>query len=256
MRLPKPAFSLILVLFPLLAAADPESDLREAIAVLSQTSYAWETTTRQRFSGETTEPRVNLNAPLELRGRIDPAGYAEITLLPTRELPVPVTAIFRDADVVAHTPLGWLRRGQMRETPSANRDVTFEGKTVRLARFFTVALKTTTLRTLTENLIDLTTDLKSVRGESGLVIAELRDKSIEQLWGDAQAKRAPEIQGTLIFKLTDQGLAEYHVVLAIGFPNSRTQKTAWSMQQWTTRVTGLGSTSVVPPEGAVKALEQ
>ena len=256
MRLPKPAFCLFLVFFPLLAAADPERDLREAISALSQTSYAWETTTRQRFSGETTEPRVNLNAPLELRGRIDPAGYSEITLLPTRELPVPVTAIFRDADVVAHTPLGWLRRGQMRETPSANRDVTFEGKTVRLARFFTVALKTTTLRTLTETLIDLTTDLKSVRGESGLVIAELRDKSIEQLWGDAQAKRAPEIQGTLIFKLTDQGLAEYHVVLAIGFPNSRTKTTAWSMQQWTTRITGIGSTSVVPPEGAVKALEQ
>jgi hypothetical protein len=256
MRFSPSAFSLSLIFLPLLAAADPERELRDAVASLSQTSYAWETTARQRFSGETTEPRLNLNAPLEVRGRIDPAGFAEITLMPTREMPVPVTAVFRDADVVAHTPLGWMRRGEMRQTTGAEREVTFEGKTVRLSRFFAAALKATTLRPLTENLIDLITDLKSVRGESGLVIAELRDKTIEQLWGDAQAKRAPEIQGTIIFKFSDQGLAEYHVVVGIGFPNSRTKKTTWSMQQWTTRITGIGSTRVDAAEGAVKVLEQ
>ena len=255
MRIFTPALCLCLTLYPLLAAAEPERVLRDAVAALSQTSYSWETTTRQRFTGETTEPRINLNAPLEMRGRIDPAGYAEITLLPSRELPVPVTAIFRDADVVVNTPLGWLRRPQLRST-GADRDLTVEGKTVRLSRFVTVALKATTLRMLTENLIDLITDLKSVRGESGLIIAELRDKSVEQLWGEAQAKRAPEIQGTVIFKLNDQGLAEYHVVLAIGFPNSRTKKTSWSMQQWTTRITGIGSTVVDPPDAAVKVLDQ
>jgi hypothetical protein len=51
-------------------------------------------------------------------------------------------------------------------------------------------------------------------------------------------------------------LAEYHLVLGIGFPNSRTKKVAWSMQQWTTRISGIGTTRVEPPEGAVKALEQ
>jgi hypothetical protein len=249
-------FATLLVLCPLLAVADPEAELREAVSALSQTSYTWETTTRQRFTGDTTEPRINPNAPIEVRGRIDPAGYTEMTFMPSRDLPVPVTTLARDADVLAHTPVGWMRRSEMRQTAAADREVSFEGKTVRLSRFFTVALKATAQRTLTENLIDLITDLKSVRSESGLIIAELRDRTVEQLWADAQAKRAPEIQGTVIFKLVEQGLAEIHVVIAIGFPNSRTKKTSWSMQQWTTRITGIGSTRVEPPAEAVKVLDQ
>jgi hypothetical protein len=59
----------------------------------------------------------------------------------------------------------------------------------------------------------------------------------------------------VIFKLAGDGLSEYHVVLAIGFPNSRTKKTAWSMVQWSTRIRGIGSTNVEPPAAAVKALE-
>jgi hypothetical protein len=45
-------------------------------------------------------------------------------------------------------------------------------------------------------------------------------------------------------------------VIAIGFPNSRTKKIAWSMQQWTTRVKGIGSTTVEPAAEAVKRLEE
>jgi hypothetical protein len=256
MRFKFPAFTLFLILLPLTLIADPGDDLRDAVTALSRTSYAWETTTRQRFNAEAAEPRLNPNAPIEVRGRIDPDGYTEFTQLPSRELPVPVTAVLREADVVAHTPLGWMRRAEMRQTPGADREVTFAGKQIRLSRFFTVALKTTALRSLTDNLFDLMADMKSFRSESGLIITELKDKAVEQLWGDAQAKRAPEIQGTVIFKFSEQGLAEYHLVLAIGFPNSRTRKTAWSMQQWTTRISGIGSTRVEPPEGAVKALEQ
>ena len=89
----------------------------------------------------------------------------------------------------------------------------------------------------------------------GLVLAELRERVVEQLWGDARAKRAPEIQGNVIFKFAGDGLSEYYVVLAIGFPNSRTKKTAWSMVQWSTRINGIGSTTVEPPAAAVKALE-
>jgi hypothetical protein len=153
-------FATLLVLCPLLAVADPEAELREAVSALSQTSYTWETTTRQRFTGDTTEPRINPNAPIEVRGRIDPAGYTEMTFMPSRDLPVPVTTLARDADVLAHTPVGWMRRSEMRQTAAADREVSFEGKTVRLSRFFTVALKATAQRTLTENLIDLITDLK------------------------------------------------------------------------------------------------
>ena len=98
-------------------------------------------------------------------------------------------------------------------------------------------------------------DLKSYRSMEQLVIGELRDRAIEQLWGDAQAKRAPEIYGSVVFKITDAGLSEYHLVIAIGFPNSRTKKIAWSMKQWSTRIAGIGSTTVEAPPDAVKALE-
>jgi hypothetical protein len=252
----QPALALFPLLLPLTLVADPADDLREAVTALSRTSYAWETTTRQRFNGEAAEPRLNPNAPIDVKGKIDPDGYTELTQMPSRELPVPVTAVLKQADVVAHTPIGWKRRTEMRQNPGPDREVTFEGKPVRLSRFFSVALKATALRPLTDNLFDLMGDMKSFRNESGLIIAELRDKAVEQLWGDAQAKRAPEIQGTVIFKFNDQGLAEYHLVLAIGFPNSRTKKIAWTMQQWTTRISGIGSTRVEPPEGAIKALEQ
>ena len=256
MRFQHPAIGLFLIFLPLSLVADPAHDLREAVTALSRTSYAWETTTRQRFNGEAAEPRLNPNAAIEVKGKIDPDGYTEFTQMPSRELPVPVTAVLKQAEVVANTPIGWKRRTEMRQTPGPDREVTFDGKQVRLSRFFSVALKATALRPLTDNLFDLMGDMKSFRNESGLIIAELRDKAVEQLWGDAQAKRAPEIQGTVIFKLNDQGLSEYHLVLAIGFPNSRTKKVAWTMQQWTTRISGIGSTRVEPPEGAIKALEQ
>src|SRR5688572_8121593 len=169
MRFPHPAPGLFLIFLPLTLVADPGDDLREAVTALSRTSYAWETTTRQRFSAEVAEPRLNPNAPIEVQGKIDPDGYTQFTQLPSRELPVPVTAVLRDADVVAHTPLGWLRRGEMRQTPGADRDVAFEGKQVRLSRLFSAALKATALRPLTDNLFDLMADMKSFRSESGLI---------------------------------------------------------------------------------------
>lgn len=244
-----------LLLVPVAAWGDEARDLQEAISALARTSYAWETTARQRFSGESTEPRLNLNAPAEVRGRFDPRAFTEITLLPGRDVPVAVTAVFSMGDVVALTPNGWQRRSELRQLPGGDKEVEFQGKKVRLARVLSTALRATAMRPLTEELFDLTAELKSVRSESGLIVAELREATVEQMWGDAQARRAPEIQGTVIFKTGEDGLAEYHVVLAIGFPNSRTKKTGWSMQQWSTRITGIGATVVEPAEAAVKALE-
>lgn len=252
-----PVFRICLLLLPVTAAlAEGESDLREAVTVLARTSYGWETTTRQRFKGEKTEPRLDANAPVEVEGKIDAQGVMQITLRPTRELAVPVTAISRQGEVVANTPLGWLRRSEIRQTPDANREVSFEGKQVRLSRVMSVALKVTGLRALSEDLFDLIADLKSCRREQGLILGELREKTIEQLWGAADARRAPEIQGTVIFKIGEQGLTEYHVALAIGFPNSRTKQIAWSMQQWRTRITGIGATTLEPSEAAMTALDK
>jgi len=244
-------------LCPLRSLADPASDVRKAVEALGVTSYAWETTVRQRFKGETTEPRVNPNAALETQGRFDPNSYLEITLLPSREtLPVPVTAFIKLGDAVGHTPLGWLRRTEMRKVPGPDRSVEFQGQQVRLTRALSVGLRATALRPPVDDLLDMLDSVKSWSSTDGLVLAELRDGLVEKLWGDPQAKRAPEIQGTVIFKLSEQGLAEYHFLLAIGFPNSRTKKIAWSMIQWSTRIKGIGSTTVEPPEAAVRKLAE
>lgn len=245
----------LLGLVPLVGRSEPESELREALQALARTSYRWETTVRQRFNADNHTPRLDSKAAIETEGRHDPDGYTEITVKAPREVGVPVTVVFRGGDVVARTPLGWKRRTEIRQTPGPDREVEIEGKKVKLSRYFGAALKASALRPVAEDLFDLTDDLKACRSESGLIVAELKDKAVERLWGDANARRAPEIHGTVIFKLAEQGIAEFHVVLGIGFPNSRTQKVAWTMQQWTTRLTGLGSTVVDPPEGAVKALQ-
>ena len=251
------ALILCSALLPLASRADPESRLRDAANLLAGASFAWETTARQRFTAETTEPRLNPSAAIEVQGRFDPQGYSEITLMPSaRSLAVPVSAVFWRGDVVGETPLGWLRRTEMRAVPAPDRTVEFNGKQVRVSRALSVALRVTAQRNLTEELFDLLADLKSFREESGLILAELREAAIEKLWGDPQAKRAPEVQGTVIFKLSGQGVTEYHLALAIGFPNSRTKKTAWTIQQWSTRIRGIGSTSVSPPAAAVKRLEE
>lgn len=253
----KRALGLFILLFPISAvAAECDRALLQAVSALARTSYTWETTTRQRFHGETTEPRLNANAARALQGRTAPNGFTQITLLPSRDLAVAVTALFHEGDVVAQTPLGWRRRMDLGHVPGGDREVTVEGKKVRLARVFSEALKATTLLPLTEELFDLIVDLKSCRTERGLIVAELRDATIEKWWGDVQAKRAPEIHGTVIFKLGDEGVTEYYVVLGIGFPNPGTKKVAWTLQQWSTRITGIGSTTIDPPEEALNVLDQ
>ncbi len=243
-------------LAPGVALADPEADVRAAVSALARTSYRWETTVRQRFKGETAEPRLDANAPVATRGRSDPAGFTEIRLEPTREFAARITAGFRYGDAVALTPSGWLRRSEIKQVPGGDRSVEFDGKQLRLSRVLGEALKATALRPLAEELLDFSADLKSFREVQGLILAELREGAIERLWGDPQAKRAPEVQGTAIFKLNEAGLAEYHVVLAIGFPNARTKTVAWSVQQWSTRITGHGVTTVELPAEAVRALEK
>ena len=248
-------FVLGLLLAPLVLRADPEAQVRDAVTALARTSHAWETTVRQRFSSETREPRLNPNAPIEVRGRTDPETFTEITQPPTRELPVSVTAVFRGGEVVGLTPVGWQRRTEMRSTGSADHTVEFGGKQVRVSRVLAAALQVSARRPPSEDLLDLIADLKSYRSLQDLVVAELPDRAVERLWGDAQAKRAPEIHGSVIFKLTGAGLTEYHLVLAIGFPNTRTKQTAWSIVQWSTRLSGHGATTVEPPVAAVQALD-
>ncbi len=236
--------------------AEGEAELRAAVDALARTSHTWETTVRTRFKGTTTDPRIDPNAPIEVAGEFDPDGWVRLVLQPSREVAVPVTALARSGDVVALTPAGWMRRTALRPAPDANREVSFEGKTVRLARLHSAALKVSAMRPLSEELLDLVVDLKSVRTVQGLILGELREKTIEQWWGGAEARRAPEVHGTVIFKLGPDGLGEVHTVIGIGFPDSRTKTVAWTMQQWSTRIRGIGKTTVAVPEAALQALDK
>jgi hypothetical protein len=242
---------------PSVSFADPHADLRAAASQLGRTSYTWETTDRQRLQGESAEAQLNPRAPAVVRGKIDPDTFSEITLLPSRDtLAVPVTAIFRFGDAVGLTPLGWRRRTEIRDTAGPDRMVDFAGKQVRLSRALATVLKAMNMKTPGDEVIELMAEAKAFKEANGLIIAELRDRVIEELWADPRAKNAPDIQGTVIFKLSDGAVSEYHILLAIGFPNSKTKKTAWQMMQWSTRIKGIGETTVEPPAEAIKKLDE
>lgn len=237
--------------------ADDAAELRALITGMARTSHTWETSVRRKFSGTTTAPRFDPPAATEVRGEFDAAGLTLIVLQPTRDVPVPVTALTRHGDAVALTPKGWLRRDALRAGDGeAERDVVIEGKTVRRPRFVAAALKAAAVRPVVEDLLDLVVDFKSVRREQGVFLAELPEKAIELAWGGPEAKRAPEVHGTVIFKVGETGIAEYHVVLGIGFPDARSKGIAWTMQQWSTRFSAVGATTVAVPEGAAQALDK
>jgi hypothetical protein len=237
--------------------AEPEAAIRAALRDLSRTSYAWETTARQRSSGDAASLSLAPNSPLEVTGRTDPEGNTEVTLLPSRQtVDVPVRAVFKYGDAVGHTPLGWLRRTEIREAQGAERDrmVTFEGKPVRLSRSLEAALRAMALQTPAEEALDLIADVKAYREAEGVLIGELRDAAIEKLWAEPRAKSAPELMGHLIFKIVDGQVSEYHLLLGIGFPAAKSRGISWSVMQWTTRIRGLGTTMVDPPAAAVTKL--
>jgi hypothetical protein len=241
------------------AAADPEADIRAALRELGGTSYAWETTIRQRSNGEAANLSLNPNAPLEVTGKTEREGYTEVTLLPSKQtIDAPVTAFTKFGDAVGHTPLGWLRRTEIRDAEGNEKDrlVPFEGKSVRLSRAFAAAMRATSLHTPLEEVFDLISEVKSYREAGGYLIGDLRDAAIEKLWGDPKAKSAPEIQGNLIFKISDGVPSEVHILLAIGFPGSKKRPMSWSVMQWTTRIKGVGETRVEPPTEVVQKLEQ
>lgn len=252
-------FGLFLVAGIAAAFGDPAAEVRAALNALGRSSYTWETTVRQRSSGDAASLSLQPNASLEVTGKTEVDGYIEITLLPSKQtLDAPVTAIFRSGDVVGHTPLGWLRRTEIREAQGAqrNRVVTFEGKSLPLSRCLAAALRVTAMQVPLEEALDLVADVKSYRETDGYLFGELREGAIERLWREPRAKSAPEIQGSVIFKIRDNVLSEYHVMLAIGFPSSRNQAVAWSVMQWTTRFRGHGSTTVTPPDTVIAKLKE
>src|SRR4051812_36131248 len=138
----------------LTAFADPATDIQAALRGLGRTSYSWQVTARARMSNGAPEPGsvsgLSAETPLEVEGKVDPDGFTEITLLPSREtIAVPVTAVFKFGDAVGQTPLGWLRRTEIHEAEASEKDrmISFGDKSVRLSRAFAVALRVMSVRT-------------------------------------------------------------------------------------------------------------
>ncbi len=240
------------------AWADPQTDVRNGLRTLGKSSYAWETTVRQRSSGDGAGLALNPAAAIEITGRTDPDGNTEVTLLPSRQtIDAPVTAVFKFGDAVGHTPLGWLRRTEIHEAEGAERDrmIPFEGKSVRRSKAFATALRAMAVQTPLGEALDLIADVKTFREEAGLVIGDLRDEAIEKLWAEPRAKSAPELMGNIVFKFSDGVVSEYHFLIGIGFPASKKRTVNWSVMQWTTRIHDVGTAVVEPPAGAVEKLK-
>ncbi len=233
-----------------------EREARDAVRELARTTYRWQATERQRVRSETAEPPLARTPPVAVEGVKAADGLWQVSVRSPRLVPVPVTVVFRDGDAVAQTPSGWWRRAELRQPSGGDREVAVDGRKVRLTRVFAGALKAMEQRLPTEEILDLMPDIKTWRGLEGLVVGQLSEAAIEKLWGDPEARRAPEVQGTVIFKFGDAGLAECHVALAIGFSNARTKATTWTVQQWSLRFTDVGAAQLDLPDEAVAALDR
>jgi hypothetical protein len=148
-----------------------------------------------------------------------------------------------------------VHRADLRTLSGSDRQVEFEGAQVRLSRVLAAGLKASAMTPLTEDLFDLLPELSSFRRDGGWIVADLGTDVIARLWKDQHGLRVPKWKGTISFKLGSQGLVEVQMLIAVGVQNSRTQAMSWTIQQWNTRVTGIGTTSVSPPPDALRALD-
>lgn len=224
--------------------AEGRAEVMAAVRDLARTTYRWETTERQRVRSESAEPKLDRTAPVAAEGVMGPDGVWQLTLRGARSAGVPVTAVFRDGDVVAQTPSGWRRRSELRPAAGRDPEVTVGGRKVRQSRIHAAALLATAQRPPTEELFDLLAEIREWRSGAGLVIGQLGENAIERLWGDSEARRAPEVQGTVVFRMAEAGLTEVHVALALGQSDARTRGTAWTVQHWSTRFSELGTARV------------
>jgi hypothetical protein len=242
------------------ACASPETDVRNGLEALRHTSFSWETTVRHRASVAASDADAGAPLPADLaiavRGRSD-QRFTEITLLPDKAaLPVPVTAYIQAGAAAGETPLGWMTRREMDEMPAdrANTTVTLAGKPVRVYRAVAAAERAIKIPDPLDEVFELLADIKSYREVNGDPVGDLTEHAIETLWGDPSAKRAPEIAGFVTFRLSNGVLTEYRYRLEIGFASAGGQSARRSIVQWSTRIDGIGTTTINPPRAALEKL--
>ncbi|HVS52852.1 MAG TPA: hypothetical protein VHD62_10910 [Opitutaceae bacterium] len=240
------------------ACANPETEVRAALDALRRVSFTWESTAHQRTTetGEDAKSAATADAAIEVTGRSD-RDLTEITLPPSKSAAaVPITILTKAGAAAADTPLGWLTRSELDEALGTHRDedVQFEGKSVRLRRCLTAAERAIAIPNPLDEAFGVLADIKAFHeGETGPV-GELTERAIEKLWGDARAKSAPEIAGTVTFRIEDGVLVEYRYRLEIAFPSSSGRPTRRNVVQWTTRLSDIGRTNISPSQAALEKL--
>jgi hypothetical protein len=243
--------------------ADPGDDVRAAFDALRHASgYAWETTARQswrEYPERPTPPELAEHTPtVEVQGK-EGGGFTEVTLLPSKTaLEVPVTALIKSSvEALANTPIGWMTRQEMRDSPRRGETVPIEGKPVKLFRYFSVAAKASNVESPSEELVGLIADIKSFEETPSGIVGHMRTVSAQMLAerGPGAIHSADEIQGTVLFRLHDGNLASYEVKLVSEVPRVGRDPIR-STTRWTTTISSIGSTTVSPPYDVVKRFEQ
>jgi hypothetical protein len=243
--------------------ADPKDDAQAAIAGLREASgFSWTTTARQNVREYPDYKRPDdLGEPatiVEVEGKSGAGGWLEVTLPPSKATgEVPVRALIKSSvEAVADTPLGWMTRQEMRDSPRRGESAKVEDKTVRLARFFTAATKATNVESPLDDLMGLLSDIQTYEETTGGVVGRLRPIAAAMLQErSGNSGSAGDTTGTVLFQIRDGVLRAYAVKLVTEIPR-RDREPIKSITRWATSFSAIGATSVSPPAEVVRKFEK
>lgn len=248
-----------------LAHANPESDVRAAVRRLREAEgYAWETTARQHATeiegfAQGSTRLEDQRRVVEVRGRTAAGGYTEIVLPPSAGgVSVPVRAfILSSVRAVAWTPLGWMTRQEMRDSPRRGETMEFEGERVPLSRLFAACTRATNVELPGDELLGLVADVDEFEAGAGESVGRLHPGAVAVLreGGRRAASMTGEVTGRVIFRIRDGVVHEYEVRLESEVPRAG-RSPIRRVERWTTTVSEIGSVAVDPPGEVVEKLER
>ncbi len=253
-------------LFPLFAAsalfADPEAEVRAAVAAWRNAAgYAWESTARATVTHVAGKAAPVARPRVTVRGRSLRDGMTEVQTVPRVRNEVPVTAYIKSSTAaVAGTPVGWMTRQEMRDSPESHPDrtVQIEGKPVRLHRFFAAAIEATRVVTPIEEVLALLGDIGAFEeGEPGEIVGRLKPRAAEMLHGNARSLRPEaDFKGSVIFRLRDGLPVDYEIRFESITPATARRPESRAVTSWKITFNEMGTATVeLPPEAATRLEE-
>ncbi len=243
------------------ASAEPKDDVLAAIQALRDASgFAWATTARQSTREYPDYKRPDdLGEPatvIEVEGKSS-GGWLEVTVPPSKSTAeVPVRALIKSSvEAVADTPLGWMTRQEMRDSPRRGETAQVDGKTVRLARLFSAGTKATNVESPLEDLHDLTFAIESYEESPEGIVGQLKPVVAALLLERGGGSGAGDTKGTVLFQVRDGVLRAYAVKIVTEIPRVDREPIK-AITRWATSFSAIGSTSVSPPSEVVRKFEK